>query len=176
MPVDPLFLGLALVVIGLALILVEVLIPSHGLISILALICVIVGIAFLWKHSMVWGISGMLAVMVLGPAVAAFALKILPNTPMGRRMFGEMPEDLVETERRAKEEHTQKMATLVSRTGKAITPLRPIGTIEIDGERFEALAELGAIERGDTVRVSAIVDNQIKVRIHKESTDTLSQA
>lgn len=173
MPLDAdtmLIIGLALIAAGLALFFVEVLIPSGGLITIFAFICAVVGVVFLFKHSVVWGLSGMLAVMVLGPMVFMFGLKVLPSTPIGRRMFGDMPEELVETEKRAREDHARKLAVLVDRVGTAITPLRPIGTIEIDGERYEALAELGAVDRGDAVRVSAIVDGQVKVRLHTADT------
>lgn len=47
---------------------------------------------------------------------------------------------------------------LVGRTGIAMTSLHPSGQVEIDGHRYEARVELGAIERGRTVVVRAASD------------------
>jgi membrane-bound serine protease (ClpP class) len=50
------------------------------------------------------------------------------------------------------------VAALVGRTGVAATWLRPGGLVEIDGRRYEARVEIGAIERGKPVVVRAYSD------------------
>jgi membrane-bound ClpP family serine protease len=49
-------------------------------------------------------------------------------------------------------------------TGTAETPLRPIGTVRVNGERRDALSELGVIEVGTIIVVVEDRDNQLKVR------------
>ena len=50
------------------------------------------------------------------------------------------------------------VASLVGREGVAATGLRPSGQVEIDGRRFEARVEIGAIERGRPVIVRSYSD------------------
>jgi membrane-bound serine protease (ClpP class) len=50
------------------------------------------------------------------------------------------------------------VASLVGREGIAATGLRPSGQVEIDGRRFEARVEIGAIERGRPVIVRSYSD------------------
>jgi membrane-bound serine protease (ClpP class) len=49
-------------------------------------------------------------------------------------------------------------AALIGRTGTAATALRPGGQVEIDGRRYEARVDIGAIERGKRVVVRAYSD------------------
>lgn len=42
----------------------------------------------------------------------------------------------------------------VGQVGSVITPLRPSGTVEINGDRFEAACSLGMIERGEEIMVT----------------------
>jgi membrane-bound serine protease (ClpP class) len=44
-------------------------------------------------------------------------------------------------------------ADLIGREGVAATDLRPNGQVEIDGRRYEASVEIGAIDAGRPVRV-----------------------
>jgi membrane-bound serine protease (ClpP class) len=48
--------------------------------------------------------------------------------------------------------------------GVAVTALRPVGTIKIEGRRVDAMAESGVIESGTNIVVVDVYDNQIKVR------------
>src|SRR5690606_17678313 len=45
---------------------------------------------------------------------------------------------------------------LVGRTGRAVTPLRPAGTAEIDGRRWDVVTEGSFVEAGRPVRVVAV--------------------
>lgn len=164
---DPtlLYWGLGLLAASLLLIVVELFVPSGGIISIGAGICAIAAVVVLFRHDTTWGLIGLLAVMVLGPMAFAFAIKVYPSTPIGRRMlFGESGEDAAteQVDRVAKER--ERVHALLHAEGFALTDLRPVGTIEIDGARHDALAEGGMIEAGTKIRVSRISDGQIKVR------------
>ena len=55
-------------------------------------------------------------------------------------------------------EQGASIGALVGREGIAATTLRPGGQIEIDGRRYEARVDLGAIERGRTIVVRSYSD------------------
>lgn len=55
-------------------------------------------------------------------------------------------------------EATTTIAALIGRRGVAVTALRPGGQVEIDGQRYEAKAEVGAIDAGTTVVVRGHTD------------------
>jgi membrane-bound serine protease (ClpP class) len=50
-------------------------------------------------------------------------------------------------------EAAQKAKTLVGQRGVAVTVLRPSGQVEVEGQRYEAIVEIGAINAGDPVVV-----------------------
>jgi membrane-bound serine protease (ClpP class) len=54
-------------------------------------------------------------------------------------------------------------AALVGRCGVALTDLRPVGRMEVDGEPFDALAEGIFVSRGTRVKVIAVHGNRIVV-------------
>jgi membrane-bound serine protease (ClpP class) len=55
------------------------------------------------------------------------------------------------------------LAALVGRRGVAVTALRPGGQVEIDGRRFEAKVEVGAIDRGAAIVVTGCSDFAVTV-------------
>jgi membrane-bound serine protease (ClpP class) len=55
-------------------------------------------------------------------------------------------------------QEVSEVAALLGREGVAATGLHPGGQIEIDGRRYEARVEIGAIERGRPVVVRAYSD------------------
>jgi membrane-bound ClpP family serine protease len=59
---------------------------------------------------------------------------------------------------------TARLAELVGRSGTAVTTLRPIGFVRIDGQRLDAIAEGGFITEGAAVDVIEVFEGQLKVR------------
>jgi len=161
-----LLLGLGLIAASLLLIVVEVFVPSGGLIAITAGIAALVGvISLLFRYDPWWGLMGLIALMVIGPAALGFALKVWPNTPLGRKMLlGDTTEDQLEAQRQQERSERDALQALVGAEGVAMTDLRPVGAVRIDGTRYDALAEVGVIAAGTKVRVTKVEFNQIKVR------------
>jgi membrane-bound serine protease (ClpP class) len=56
-----------------------------------------------------------------------------------------------------------EMKKLVGKTGVAETVLRPGGKVEIEGEIYDARAEVGFIDKGETVRVIQYGTSQLVV-------------
>lgn len=159
-----LFWGLALLAVALLLLVVEVFIPSGGLISIGASVAAIVGIVFLFRYNTTWGLMGVLSVVILGPAAFSFALKVWPSTPLGRKMLGEPTAEQREAQVAAAQRERDRTSALLGAEGLVIADLRPIGVVNIDGERIDALSESGFVRAGSRVRVTAVEFNQVRVR------------
>lgn len=152
--------GVALIGAACLLVFVEVFIPSGGLIAVASAAAACAGIVMLFLHNPMSGIIGLLATMILGPMAIAFAFRMFPHTPIGRRMIlGARPSDPTEGVT-----HQETLHAMIGAEGDAITDLRPVGVVRIDGERHDALAEGPMIEAGSRVRVVIVEANQIKVR------------
>lgn len=154
--------GLALYGVGLLLVVIEIFVPSGGVIGLLATGAAIAGDVCLWLADPVWGALGVLAILVLGPLLFFFAVNLLPSTPMGRRLlFGEKGIDAAQE---TLLEDVNPYDKLVGLEGTALTDLRPVGSARIDGERHEVLADTHLIESGAKIRVVSVRGNEIKVR------------
>lgn len=159
-----LYWGTGLLAASLLLLILEVFVPSGGLIAVAATGCAIAGVVCLFRVSTTWGLVGILTLLFLGPAAFSFALKVWPHTPIGRRMLGEKPPEQVEAERRAAEREREERLALLGAEGVVVTDLRPVGVARINGKRYDVLSEESLIRAGERVRVSLVEPNQIKVR------------
>lgn len=162
---QPLLWGIVLLAASLALLLIEVFVPSMGLISIVGVVLAIVGLVLLFNHDTTTGVIGLLAMLVLGPLVLMFGLKVFPHTPVGRAiLYGGKTEEQLEAEAQQKQAEADQRLALVGMEGEALTVLRPVGVVRIAGQRYDALSELGMIPAGTKVRVTAVDGTQVKVR------------
>lgn len=62
-------------------------------------------------------------------------------------------------------------ASWLGREGRALSPLRPSGIVEIDGERVDVVSEGEMIETGASVVVCRVDGNRIVVRRHRPTID-----
>jgi membrane-bound ClpP family serine protease len=146
---------------GLALLIVEVFIPSGGMIGFLAVGLLGVGVWNAFAFSTTAGLLAVLALLLLLPVVFAVAVYLMPRTPLGRWMFLRPPEpDEVEPERPA----GSRLDHLVGQFGRTITPLRPSGVVDFDGRRLDGLAEEGLIPPGTLVRAIHVRGGSLVVR------------
>ena len=82
--------GIGLLAAGLLLVVIEVFVPSGGIISIGSGICSIVGVVCLFRVHWHWGIIGLGAMLILIPLTFMYSLNMMPSTRLGRKMlFGE---------------------------------------------------------------------------------------
>lgn len=75
--------GLALLALSLILLVVEVFVPSGGIIAAVSAICAIGGVGMLWKYETAWGISGLLTILILGPMAARVGVQDPARHPDG---------------------------------------------------------------------------------------------
>jgi membrane-bound serine protease (ClpP class) len=150
-----------LMVVGCVLVVLEVFIPSGGVISILAAVSFIASIFIAFQPSPTTGVTiGLIftATTVLAvPTLIALAFKYWPRTPMGKAFLGELPKEeevLPEDPRRA----------LLGRVGVARSKMLPSGAVEIDGQMIDAVTQGQAIEPGTYVVVCEVRANRVVVR------------
>lgn len=153
--------GLCLLALSLLLVIVEVFVPSAGLISIVSAVVGIAGLVCLYRHDLLWGISGTLAMLVLVPVVFMAGLHVMPSTPLGRRLIHG---DTMEEQPVLPEPSTDQLAKLVGSEGTAITDLRPVGTVQVKGERVQARSETALVRTGTPVRITGVDGLVLTVR------------
>lgn len=156
--------GVALIILMFGLFFVELLLPTGGVLGIAGLVSGIAGVVCLFRFDTAWGFSGLLAMIVLVPAFAAFAFKVWPSTPMGRRIIGAPTEEETQAQLLAEKREKDRFSALIGREGLVLTALRPVGVIELDGVRHDALAETTYVQPGQRVKVVYADGSQIKVR------------
>ncbi|WP_438022840.1 NfeD family protein [Sorangium sp. So ce233] len=150
----PALLVVALLVAGLALLAIEVLvIPGIGLVGLLGGAAVLGAVAVAWAT--LGAAHGLLA---LGAGVCATGLLFwaLPRTGAGRRMV------LLETQRSGRGSDA-RLAALVGKEGRALTPLRPAGTVEIEDRAVDVVTDGLYVEAGTPVRVASVEGNRVVV-------------
>jgi membrane-bound serine protease (ClpP class) len=153
--------GIVLLAAAFLLIVLEVFIPSAGIISITAGLVGVAGIVCLFQHSMISGFVGILIAVVLTPIIFVFGAKVMPATPMGKRLlFGESGKH----EPVIPEESLNRLDALLGAEGDALTDLRPVGIARIEGRRIDVLSEIAFIPAGAKVKVTGVEGSQIKVR------------
>jgi membrane-bound ClpP family serine protease len=168
MTAEPMLMwGIGLFLLAALLLVIEVFVPSGGVFGALSTVASIAGVVAFWRVSTTWGLSSLLTLLVLAPLAVAFAFKVWPNTPIGRMLILNEPDEddpeRIERDDRERRESADRTALLDAR-GVAITDLRPGGTVRVDGRRYDALAEGGVIESGARVRVVGFDTGQIRVR------------
>lgn len=156
--------GIALIALMFVLFFVELFLPTSGIVGMVAAVVGIAGLVCLFRYDALWGVSGLLSMIILGPAFAFFAFKIWPSTAMGRRIIGVPTDEELQARRDAEQSEKQRFAALVGKHGVVLTALRPVGVIDIDGTRYDALSETTFVQPGARVRVIAADGSQIKVR------------
>ena len=155
-----LFIPIALVLVGLALIAVEVyLIPGFNLVGVFGFVVVLFGIGYAFAEA---GTMGGLYTVVGTLVVAGGLFYWIWQSGAWNRFIlaasirGDDAAVARESEHRAK---------YLGKNGTAITPLRPTGVAEIDGERIEVVTEGEFISAGSRIRVVAMDRRRFFVRL-----------
>jgi membrane-bound ClpP family serine protease len=153
--------AILLLLAGCTLVVMEVFIPSGGVISILAAVALIGSILIAFQDSATTGpttgvVFAAMTVFAV-PTLIGLAFKYWPKTPMGKAFLGELP-----TEAEVMPEDARR--GLIGRVGVARTKMLPSGAVEIDGQMIDAVSQGRAIEPGTYVVVAEVRANRVVVR------------
>ena len=152
----PVALAIFLFSIAAALLIAEMLLPSHGALGALAVAAIVAGVVVCYRMSHALGLYVALGLALAAPFAVGLWMKLWPKTPLGRR--------LVLGPARPAGEASPHRRLHVGDTGVVVAELRPNGVCEIAGERYEARSERGVLPAGQRVAVIAVVDGRPTVR------------
>ncbi|MCI0498437.1 MAG: hypothetical protein L0Y36_01970 [Planctomycetales bacterium] len=141
------------------LLVLEIFIPSLGLLTVLALVCLAGGIALFFQVSATVGWIGVWTAAVLIPVVWVIVYKILPKTKIGNILELKKVPDA-----RPGIPDQEQLNALVGKTGVVLTPLRPVGMCEVDGKKVVCVSEADFLSQNTTVKVIHVEGNKVTVR------------
>jgi membrane-bound serine protease (ClpP class) len=160
---------------GVILVILEIfVIPGFGIAGISGIILVVLGLTLSLINNYVFDFSftapgdiiyAFLRV-TLTIAVAFITGLLFSGKILRSSMFNKVVLTETQENQTAYLEDIQQLNNLKGKTAKAITVLKPSGTVEIDGDTYEALADGTFINAGELVKVIAIRGNYLVVRKH----------
>lgn len=157
---DPLLWAALLLVFGFVLVLLEVFVPSGGILGFLAASAVFGAVVMAFYHrGAAYGFGFVAVSLVVLPTLLALGLKYWPRTAIGRRVILNVPSD-----KDTLPEDTRRIKDLVGKHGVAKTPMLPSGAILIDGKTIDAVSQGMAIDPGQRVVVLEVRSNRVVVR------------
>jgi membrane-bound ClpP family serine protease len=159
---ESLALAYALIVLGVVLLVVELFVPTGGVMFLISTLCILIGIGMVFIYGDTsTGLLTLLAVFVAGPVLGGLLLALLPYTPLGRRSLrpasdqdatvAAMPVNL-------------ELEALRGRYGRAASDLRPSGVVDFDGKRVDAITEGMLVAAGSWVRCIDVKSGRVLVR------------
>ncbi len=169
---EKLFWPIVLMLIALGILVLELFIPSGGLLGILAGTALLAAViaAFVYGGTTAGWIF-LIAAAVVVPIMIYAMIKVWPHTPFGRRVFLQPPhaEDVLP-------DQIRRLQRWVGRDGMAVSPMLPSGAVEIEGVIVDAVSEGMPIDKGTPVRVVAAKANHLIVRPRELSDERPSAA
>jgi len=149
---------ITLLAVGIVLLGFEVIVPG-AILGIAAALVMLAGVVVAFvEHGSAGGLLA-LAVALFGIlAMLYFEFRILPRTPVGRRMFLEKAIDGA-----SQPPVAERPEDVVGREAVAVTALGPTGLVQVGGRRYEARCDSGFADAGARLKVVRIETFQLVV-------------
>lgn len=161
----PLGWSLTLLVLSIIFIGLEVLIPSAGIMAVLAIVSIVSCLVVAFQGSFELGMFMSLANVVVIPAAIMLGLRVWPHTPIGKRIFMQRPKE----EDVLPESDAYQRQEMIGELGTAKSDLLPSGAVVIENRTYEALSEGMAINAGESIKVVAVRTNRLVVKRASEA-------
>ncbi|MDZ7831232.1 MAG: NfeD family protein [Desulfobacterales bacterium] len=144
-------------VAGIFVLLAEVILPSGGVLTILALGCFGYSLYSVFTNvSMSVGMMFVAADVIILPIVLISGVKLLAYSPVALRKSLKKTDGVTS--------QSEKLGGYMGKTGTTVTNLRPAGTARIDGRRVDVVSRGEFIEKDKPVLVIAVEGNRVVVR------------
>lgn len=147
------YAGLALIVFGVVLFLLEIKIVSHGLLGIGGVISLLLGSMMLIRTDETWHVAG-LSWTVIITAVTISSLFFLFVIGMGLKAQRAKPAIGLEA--------------MIGEIGQSLSELNPGGTVRMHGEIWKAISKTGLITEGKKVVVTGFLNFTLQVEPYNE--------
>jgi membrane-bound ClpP family serine protease len=156
----PLIGAILLGVATFGIFIVELLIPTGGLLAIVCVVCALGSVTLGFMHDPTTGMVLLALYSMAAPFMLMIGLRVAAKSPLGRKLVlsAEIPA------RTGGEPTPAAALPAIGEPGEALTPLRPSGFVRIQGRRLDASAEGDLIDAGTPIEVVSVRDGQIRVR------------
>lgn len=160
---NSLVLPLVLQLAGIVIIIAEVIVPSGGLLAVLAAGLLGYSLYLVFSDiSMATGMYFLTADIILVPIMVLVGLKLLAKSPAALKKELTRQDGVVS--------QSPELETYSGMQGEALTDLRPSGAASISGKRLDVVSSGDYIPKGSDIVVSRVTGNQIVVDL-KEDTE-----
>jgi membrane-bound ClpP family serine protease len=157
---DPFYWALLLLLLGVVLMVLEVFVPSGGLLGIMAGLSIVGAVVVAFSSGMIRGTIVLAAAAVCVPLFLYLAIKIWPHTPIGRLIFIRLPKSDREV---LPENEGGDLEALLGKVGVARSKMLPSGMVRIEGRSYDAVSRGMAIDPGEAIKVVGVRLNRIVV-------------
>ena len=142
-------LVLGLLFAGVLFIAAEVFMPS-GIIAALGGVCLVAGCGVAFERFGPFAsIASAVGSLIAAGFVVYLELKLLPHTPLGKKMFNASA-----SSGKAVDTGAATAPELIGKQGRAATAFAPTGLAEIDGQKYEASCIDGFLHPGEELVVA----------------------
>jgi membrane-bound ClpP family serine protease len=160
---SPLLIAAILLLLALMLAVLEMFVPSGGMLGVGAALASGAGVAVAYYFGgPLVGTIFLGAVVIAVPVLMAAAVQVWPHTPVGRSVLIALPES--DEDVLPDDPQRQVLERLVGRQGLARCDMLPSGAVEIDKQVYDAVTDGRAIDAGQSVQVVAVRMNTLVVR------------
>lgn len=150
-------LPIILQILGIAVIIAEVVLPSGGILSVAAVALLGYSIYHVFAHlTPMAGTMFVVADIFAIPLAIVIGLKLLAKSPVTLRSQLQRGDGGLSPE--------TGLAQHLGQEGVTLTDLRPSGMARIGGKRVDVVSRGDYIEKGSPVKVTAVEGNQVIVR------------
>ena len=154
---DSLLFPIILQLVGVVVIIAEIILPSGGILSIVALGVFGYSLFIVFNEiSMIIGFSFVAADLILIPVLVIVGLKLLARSPVTLRKTLSRKEGV--------SSQSSELESYVGTQGNAVTDLRPAGIAVINGKRVDVVTRGEYLEKDSAIIVTTVTGNQIIVR------------
>jgi membrane-bound ClpP family serine protease len=150
-----------LLALALGLVVLEVFIPSGGILGFLAAASLVASVVVAFMSSPGAGVGFVIIGLVALPAAIVLALRVWPHTAIGKRILLEVP---TSDDVRPDDAQKRGLYDLIGKFGTARSLMLPSGGVTVDGRTIDAISEGMAVESGQKVRIIQVRGNRVVVR------------
>ncbi len=150
-------LPIILQIVGVLVIIAEVIIPSGGVLAVVATATLAYSLYIVFTgFSVGTGIVFIAADAILIPILVIVGLKLIAKSPVTLKTSL--------TRENGVSSQSEELDEYINQTGRAITNLRPAGVADINGTRVDVVSRGEYIERGSEIIVIEVTGNRVVVR------------
>lgn len=158
---DPFYWSIILIGLGFVVVVMELFVPSAGVLGAIAAILLISGVITAFFQGIQTGALMLLFTAVGLPFLIALMIKVWPSTPIGKRiLIGQLTSDQV----LPKTEQYRSYGELEGQLGIAKTKMLPSGIIVINDRKYDAVSDGFPIEPGQAIIITAVKGTRLYVQ------------